>query len=192
VLRVLSRHLYACYNAGHLGIAVTCRRCSPSDHNNRSVQTKPSVNPLWIRDRVLRSLVLSALTAVLAPAVASEDFARTSETSLRRMANHTVLPKYPSEAVRLHQTGVVVADVYLYETHTLYRVDVLQAPSLAIAKAVEEALSKWRFAPPASGDARMKIAGKVTFYFLFHRGRYRVFHAQDAPQLRASGRGSRE
>jgi len=100
------------------------------------------------------------------------------------LAVKVVLPEYPLDAIKKHQTGVAVALVYTDDKLNVSRVDILQAPSPVIANAVRDAVSKWKFRAMSSATARQKLIGKLTFYFLRYKGKYQVLNPQEAPNLK--------
>lgn len=126
----------------------------------------------------LRELTLSSAKLAVAD---DSTAAITSEKMLRSWAKKSVLPKYPPEAARKRESGIVVTRTYIDKTGNVYKVDILQSPSEEISQSVKEAVFGWRFAPPASINT--KLQGKLTFYFLRVKGRFRVYNPQDAPNL---------
>jgi TonB family protein len=90
-----------------------------------------------------------------------------SETQIRKIAAEAYMPIYPEESRKKGQTGVAVAEVSLNENDRVTDVRILEAPSPSIARAVKDAVMKWKF-PHHEGVVCFK--GKLTFYFLLHNG----------------------
>lgn len=114
---------------------------------------------------------------------------RTTDDPIRTVAEKTVLPRYPENAIRRGVTGVAVAMVYLDEHRRVQRVEILEAPSAEIATAVMDAVRQWRFRsfaadPPDFGGRGRKLKGKVTFYFFRSTKGYEVAGPKDAPNIR--------
>ncbi|MGO9097698.1 MAG: energy transducer TonB [Bryobacteraceae bacterium] len=109
--------------------------------------------------------------------------ARVSESSFRHAATNIVVPVYPLEAVRSGVHGVAVADVQIDETGAVSRVQVLEAPSPSIGRAMISALSKWRLPPTTISGRPTVLLGKVTYYFFIEKGRPKVASPAEAPYL---------
>jgi len=105
-----------------------------------------------------------------------------SEYSVRASAVRVVHPKYPPTAFRQHQTGVAVAQVYVNDDGAVEKVDLLQAPSEAIAASVREALKQWKFGPELVTPGG-EFTGKMTYYFVISRGKPAVFEPKYAPYI---------
>jgi hypothetical protein len=90
----------------------------------------------------------------------------TSETFLRKWAVKTVMPEFPTSAIREHRIGVAVAIVYLDLSGRVSKVEILRSPAPAIADSMSAALSQWIFRPEPLPDGRpVLLSGKITFYF---------------------------
>jgi TonB family protein len=105
----------------------------------------------------------------------------TSEQVLRAHAIKIVRPSFPPEA-RLHrQTGVAVAEVQLDPAGRVSQVQILEAPALAIAQSVSEAVAQWQFTPfNSQSGGPMILSAKLTFYFEIKAGKAMVLEPVDA------------
>lgn len=90
-----------------------------------------------------------------------------SETQLRKLAAEVYMPIYPDGSRKKGQTVVAVAEVRLNENDQIVDVRILEAPSQSIAKAVKDAVEKWKF-PHHQGVVCFQ--GKLTFYFVINNG----------------------
>jgi hypothetical protein len=87
-----------------------------------------------------------------------------------------VTPSYPEFSIRVGHQGIVVARVCLGDRATTATsmsatsVEILTAPDAQTAKAMKEALAKWRFIPPVrqqgGHEVPLKLASKITYYFV--------------------------
>lgn len=160
-------------------------------HQKGGVRNRHLMVPLgnWFPSWHLGVMVVVFVLSSAAHARAA-DTVQLSDDPVRAFAEKTVLPKYPASAIRMHHTGVAVAAVHLDENGHIQRVDVLEAPSLAIGAAVREAVLQWRFRSPRAQSKTLNLSGKelvgkVTFYFFQSKGRYQVAGPNEAPNIRA-------
>jgi len=107
----------------------------------------------------------------------------TSERNIRSRASVVIAPIYPEDAIRASQGGVAVAEILVNEGGSVFRVDILEAPSPSIAAAVVHALSLWQLEPATLQGKKSRFAGKITYYFVIKEGRGRVFAPDDAPYV---------
>lgn len=99
---------------------------------------------------------------------------RAHEFYLRKKATISVVPKYPQAARKDNASGVSVSQITIDENGLVINVEVLQSPHPAIEAEVKEALYKWRFSKFTINGKPYKTTGKLTFYFIFEKGRARV------------------
>jgi hypothetical protein len=128
-----------------------------------------------------------------------DDVSQTSDHSdqviddpLRTFVETSVPPEYPASARAAGTTGVAVAQVELDEHRVVRRVDVLEAPSQDIARAVRDAIGRWRFrsSPEPStktSTAGRWLSGKLTFYFQRGPNGYEVASPRQAHVLGPTG-----
>lgn len=105
----------------------------------------------------------------------------TTEKGLRSLATKTVIPEFPAGAFKLHQFGVAVAQVHLEPSGAIRSINILEAPSSAIATSMEEAINGWTFRPGGTHDGRLlAYSGKITYYFLQDRGKALVYSSTES------------
>jgi TonB family protein len=108
--------------------------------------------------------------------------ASTSESVLRQWITKSVRPTYPAQDMKAGVRGVVVAQVVVTPDGKVDDVEILDAPSKAMGKAVENAVTHWEFAPKVSEPLRLRA--KLTFYFTLTRGKAAVLYPSEAPILK--------
>ena len=84
--------------------------------------------------------------------------------------------------MKLQRAGVAVAQLRIDEEGTVRRVEILEAPSDAIAKSMTGAISRWRFVRNIAG-AGLEVTGKITYYFVISNGTGTVLEPKDAPYV---------
>lgn len=105
---------------------------------------------------------------------------RIAEKPLRKMARKTVMPDYPKEARKRGGKGVAVAQLEIDENGDVVKVEVLEAPDPLIYSAVESAVKAWKFnAATVKDRGRVRVQGKLTFYFIIDKLGARVENPQD-------------
>jgi TonB family protein len=82
------------------------------------------------------------------------------------------MPAYPAELLRRRVEGPVVASILTTPEGSTQQVVILQAPDVAMDRAVRDALKDWRFEPikVRDSDDRWRIKGTLTFYFRVTNG----------------------
>lgn len=110
--------------------------------------------------------------------------AKPDEATFRRWAIHSVVPTYPANAARAHQSGIAVAEVRVDETGKISSVELLEAASPTIGEALLEAINQWQFKPVTQDTTKeaVKYTGKLTYYFQIINGKPKVL----APTERTS------
>ena len=119
-------------------------------------------------------LSLPAFVFVVAPVIGVQyKVATVPEKTLRKFAKTVVMPVYPDASQRDGAQGVAVAKLDINEEGTVNKVEVLEAPDDAIANALVTALKMWTFQRPIedSTGKPIRLAGKLTFYFVIENGR---------------------
>lgn len=146
------------FRASGVILLVACAGCSNARHPASEAQTRP-VSPIAVPTT-------------------------TWEPILRSTAMESVRPKCPEDAVRNRMTGVAVAQLFLTIAGDVDRVEILEAPSPSAAKAVSDAVSSWKFRPPAPVAGRpLRRSGKLTFYFVTTGDRCSVLYPIEAPYI---------
>jgi len=134
-------------------------------------------------------MLLGASCAERASVPAKVPGARLDEAIVWLTATKTVRPAYPAASVAAGRQGVAVASIVGAADGLMERVDVLEAPDSRVAEAVRNALMQWVFEPlTVEGESeRLRIQGKVTFYFLLDDGVPRVLGSPEriAARIRA-------
>lgn len=129
--------------------------------------------PTSIVIRLITSVALACL--FLASHLSADPHTgRITPDALRAFVSHFVMPNYPAEAVANHQTGAVVADVYLTPEWKVDKVSILESPSPVFNHAVEDAIREWRFQSPPPNFPHLELVGKAIFYFRFVDGHFIV------------------
>ena len=91
---------------------------------------------------------------------------RVNEDGMRKSASKTVMPSYPTDALKNREQGVVIAEVQYDANGDVVNTAVLESPSQSIADAVVKAIKQWKFIPSKKEDGTpVSIRGKLTFYF---------------------------
>lgn len=110
---------------------------------------------------------------------------RLTEMELRKHAVSLVVPTFPVEGNFDEPQGVSVAVILVSFDGSVVNARVLHAPSPAVARAMKDALSQWRFnfadVPDRSTSAY--LTGKITYYFIAHNGRNRVLEPSQCPYI---------
>jgi TonB family protein len=87
------------------------------------------------------------------------------EGVLRANAESVIMPEYPAASREKHTTGVVVVQLEVTENGLVEATEILQAPDQMIKRAVEAAISQWKFRPTVLANRKRRVRGKLTFYF---------------------------
>jgi len=102
----------------------------------------------------------------------------TSESGLRQAIRRQVLPVYPADSTVRGTQGVVVASVIVGTQGRIEDLQILESTDPAMADSVRAALPQWEFFPVVSNDKpaepRVRLRGKLTFYFRIVDGRSTV------------------
>jgi TonB family protein len=106
-----------------------------------------------------------------------------AEGMLRRLGQSTPMPVYPEELLAQRIEGPVVASILTTPEGSTEQVTILQAPHLAMDRAVRDALKHWRFEPVKVRDSqdRWHIKGTLTFYFGVINGQGVVANPSELP-----------
>jgi TonB family protein len=88
------------------------------------------------------------------------------ELEMWRMALDAPLPPYPEEAIKQHQSGLVVMNVQFGTDGTVQDISVVEGRSPELDRAARRALSRWKFLPTDSTGI-----GKISIYFKIEKGR---------------------
>jgi len=118
--------------------------------------------------RILRALsltivFLSSLTVAQTPNAPSEATAQERER-YKLEAISTENPVYPQQAREMKIEGQVDAMLMVAVSGDVERVNVLKSDPL-LAKAVEDAATKWKFKPVLKDDKPIRVMAKATFRF---------------------------
>jgi TonB family protein len=114
----------------------------------------------------------------------------TSESGLRAAVRLKVAPVYPPRSLAQGTEGVVVVEVVVGTNSKAESVRVLEAPDAEMGAAVRAALPLWEFFPVVEdgsmvGQTRVRLRGKLTFYFRIHGGAGQVLDPAEMARLRA-------
>lgn len=122
-------------------------------------------------------ILMLCLAALLALTVTNECWSQSapslpqiSEIGLRKFAIAKVMPEYPRNAALKQQCGVAVAQLDIAASGEVGRIEILEAPSPLISRAVINAVAKWQFGPMFSSGRPTGVSGKLTFYFVLSGG----------------------
>lgn len=96
------------------------------------------------------------------------------ETTLRKKATKTVIPKYPEKAVKSKSAGVAVAEITVSEDGSVMNVKILESPNKLIDASMTEALKQWKFYSFYLNGQPQKVTGKITFYFVIENKKAKV------------------
>lgn len=144
---------------------------------------------MHIADNVVKYGLLAAIA--LANVVFSQTYPappcdRTiAEEGLRKtFATKIVHPTYPKDAILAKVTGVAVAELCVPAgSKGAPIIRIATAPSAAIAKSLEQALSQWRFGPmwrQGAPSEFLSYASKVIYYFVQRDGQWVVLSSDDS------------
>jgi len=119
----------------------------------------------------LKSYCWSAAVALVAASLAfgepevagGTERYRIGEQALRSQVLKAVPPAIPAN-YRPRSPTLAVAEVELSSDGTLVAVEILEAPSTALAHALIDALKSWKFS--SFGGGRARYVGRLTFYFV--------------------------
>lgn len=130
-------------------------------------------------DLVSGACLLAASAALLTTnqrSVSRGPYASMHESTLRRLATATLRPEYPQQAVSHAIGGVAVAEVWVRaDGSEIDRIEVVQAPSRAIATAVRDAVRRWHFRRLLIDPLQESwhVQSRLTFYFDVRTGTVR-------------------
>lgn len=101
---------------------------------------------------------------------------RVGEDGMRKSAQKTVMPEYPTSAQKKREQGPAIVELEYDGKGEVTDVVLLQAPASSIGDAVVYAVRQWRFIPSKDQNGNpVHIRGKLTFYFSIDaQGRARV------------------
>jgi hypothetical protein len=132
--------------------------------------------------RLARGLMIVAICALGCGSTAAAPVQVVfAEKDFRKLATFTVAPKYPEDAIRSTRTGICIALVQISINATIISIQIIKAPSEAIAQEMRRALQQWKFKIARDqGGQPISFEGKLTYYFVHEKGQWKVFSSMDS------------
>jgi hypothetical protein len=110
-----------------------------------------------------------------------EEKYRIDEPTLRSRVVSTVHPVIPPD-YQPRTPARAVAEIEVSANGSLLAIEILEAPSVNLARAVQSALKSWKFR--SFGAAHVRYLGKLTFYFVSVDGVTRALSPEEMARMR--------